>query len=131
MDVRVSRPALDRLLAEAAGAAPEECCGILLGSDGSITEVRAAANVAPDPRRRFEIDPQALVDAHRAARGGGPAVVGYYHSHPGGAAAPSATDQAMATGDRRIWAIAGVDGVTFWRDEERGFVPLSYVVEDR
>jgi proteasome lid subunit RPN8/RPN11 len=58
-------------------------------------------------------------------------VVGYYHSHPAGPAEPSATDQSMATGDRRIWAIAGADGVTFWRDEERGFVPLSYTVEDR
>ena len=130
MDVRVSRPALDRLLAEAAGAAPEECCGILLGSDGSIRKVRAAANVAPDPRRRFEIDPQALVDAHRAARRGGPQVVGYYHSHPEGPAEPSATDCAQAAHDGRIWAIIGESAVTFWRDEEAGFVPLSYTVED-
>jgi proteasome lid subunit RPN8/RPN11 len=130
MDVRVSRPALDRLLAEAAGVAPEECCGILLGSDGSITEVRAAANVAHDPRRRFEIDPQALVDAHRAARRGGPQVVGYYHSHPRGPAEPSATDCAQAAHDGRIWAIIGESAVTFWRDEEAGFVPLSYTVED-
>lgn len=115
---------------EAARARPEECCGLLLGRNGTIEEARPAANVAADPRRRFEIDPQALVDAHRVARSGGPQVLGYYHSHPAGPAAPSATDRAQASHDGHVWAIAGEGGVTFWRDEEAGFVPLSYAVED-
>ena len=96
MTIRVSRPAFDDLLAEAARAAPEECCGILLGREGAIDETRPTRNLALDPRRRFEIDPQALVDAHRAARAGGPQVVGYFHSHPDGPAEPSATDRAQA-----------------------------------
>jgi proteasome lid subunit RPN8/RPN11 len=103
---------------------------MLLGH-GAIEEARAAANVTPEPARRFEIDPQALVDAQRAARAGGPEVIGYYHSHPTGSAAPSATDRAMASRDGKVWAIIGEDGVTFWRDDEAGFAPLSYVVEDR
>jgi len=37
----------------------------------------------------------------------------------------------MASGDGRIWAIVAPDGVTFWRDDEHGFAPLPYVVEDR
>ena len=131
MVVRLTRSVLDRLLAEAALAAPEECCGLLLGRDGTIEEARPAANMAADPRRRFEIDPQALVDAHRAARSGGPRVVGYFHSHPDGPAGPSATDGAEAAHDGSLWAIIGESGVTFWRDEEAGFVPLSYAVEDR
>ena len=57
--------------------------------------------------------------------------VGYYHSHPTGPAEPSATDRAQASGDGRVWAIVGEDGVTFWRDDERGFAPLSYAIEDR
>jgi proteasome lid subunit RPN8/RPN11 len=131
MDIRVSRPVLDVLLIEAARAMPEECCGILLGHDGLIVEARAAANVAPERRRHFEIDPQALVDAHRIARNGGPQILGYYHSHPAGPAEPSATDRAQAAGDGNVWAIVGGDAVTFWRDEEAGFVPLSYAVVDR
>lgn len=118
------------MCAEAAAAAPDECCGLLLG-DHRIAEARPAANVAPDPRHRFEIDPHALIAAHRAARTGGPAVLGYYHSHPGGPAMPSATDRAMASGDGRVWAIVGRDGVTFWRDDGDGFAPLPYAVEDR
>jgi proteasome lid subunit RPN8/RPN11 len=130
MMLRVTREALRRLQAEAAAAGDEECCGLLLGMHG-IEEVRPALNVAADRRRRFEIDPQALIDAHRAARRGDPAVVGYYHSHPSDPARPSATDRAMATGDGRVWAIIGNDGVTFWRDDGQGFARLSYVVEDR
>lgn len=116
--------------AEAKASDAEECCGLLLGH-AKVEEARPAANVAPDRRRLFEIDPQALVDAHRAARQGGPSVVGYYHSHPTGPAAPSATDRAMATGDGRIWAIVSEDDVTFWCDDRDGFAPLPYTVEDR
>jgi proteasome lid subunit RPN8/RPN11 len=111
-------------------SASEECCGLLLGSE-AIEEARPADNVSADPRRRFEIDPQALVDAHRAARSGGPCVLGYYHSHPSGPAEPSATDRAGAAGDGKVWAIIGIGGVTFWRDDGDRFAPLSYVVEDR
>jgi len=130
MDIRVSRPVLEALFDEAARAMPEECCGLLLGRAGAIEESRPAANIAEERLRRFEIDPQALVDAHRAARVGGPHVVGYYHSHPSGPAAPSPTDRAQAAHDGSVWAIIGESGVTFWRDEEAGFVPLSYAVED-
>jgi proteasome lid subunit RPN8/RPN11 len=130
MDLRVSRPILEAVLAEAALAAPDECCGLLLGRGGLIEEARSAANVATERHRHFEIDPQALIDAHRAARGGGRPVLGYFHSHPGGPAKPSATDCAQAAGDGSIWAIVGETGVTFWRDEEAGFVPLSYTVVD-
>jgi proteasome lid subunit RPN8/RPN11 len=131
MAIQVTRAVLDGLLAEAAATVPDECCGLLLARDGLIEEARPTANVAADPRRRFEIDPQALIDAHREAREGGPQIVGYYHSHPAGPVEPSATDRARAAHDGSVWAIVGTSAVTFWRDEETGFVPLSYAVEDR
>jgi desampylase len=129
--ITILRPLLARLTDEAERASPEECCGLLLGRDGAIERILPTANVAGDPRHRFEIDPQALIAAHRAARTGGLQVVGYYHSHPRGPAAPSAADYNAAAGDRRVWAIIGTSGVTFWRDGEQGFEPLSYAVEDR
>jgi desampylase len=131
MGIRLARPVLERMLAEAERAAPEECCGILLGRDGVIEEARPTANVALAPRNSFEIDPQALVDAHRAARDGGPQILGYYHSHPVGPAKPSATDRALAAHDGAVWAITGAAGVTFWRDGEAGFDALSYTLTDR
>ena len=131
MALRVTRVVLDAIRREAATAAPRECCGILLGQRGTIEAARPAANVADDPVRQFEIEPEALIDCHRASRAGGPQVIGYYHSHPAGAATPSATDRAQAAHDGRVWAIAALDGVTFWRDGEGGFETLSYVIEDR
>ena len=110
--------------AHAAAAHPHEACGILLGEGEWITQAIATANVHPNPQTHFEIDPQALIDAHRAARAGGPDVIGYYHSHPAGEAAPSATDRACARGDGKVWAIVAGDAVAFWRDGGQGFTAL-------
>jgi len=130
MELRVTRAALDAIRAAADDAAPEECCGLLTGRPGCIERATRAANVAEDRRRWFEIDPQALIDAHRVARRGGAAVIGYFHSHPSGPAKPSEIDRAQAAHDGSVWAIAGASGVTFWRDDEGGFVRLSYGLED-
>lgn len=103
---------------------------MLLGSDSTIDLAMPTANVAPDPTRHFEIDPAALIAAHRAARNGsGPQVVGYFHSHPNGLARPSATDEANAARDGRIWVIVAGDAITCWRDGANGFEPLSYCVD--
>jgi proteasome lid subunit RPN8/RPN11 len=116
------------LIAAARRQHPNEACGLLLGQPGVIAIVQDTANTAAAPQRHFEIDPSALLAAHRAARNGGPLVLGYFHSHPNGPAAPSATDQAMAAGDGRIWAIIAADTVALWRDARSGFEPLSYDV---
>ena len=131
MVVEVTRDAFERLLVEAGSAHPFEACGILLGQDGSIQQTRPVANIHPDPEGYFEIDPQALIDAHRAERSGGPQVLGYYHSHPRGPAGPSDTDRQQASGDGRVWAIVAGGEVRFWRDTPEGFVPLSYMVAGR
>jgi len=131
MDIEVTSAALAAMHAAAAAAHPREACGLLLGEGGRITAARAAANVHPAPATHFEIDPAALIAAHRAAREGtGPQVLGYFHSHPCGPAEPSATDRELAARDGRIWAIVGGDDVTFWRDAEDGFAPLSFACRD-
>ena len=114
-----------------------------------IARLEEVANVHPTPRTHFEIDPQALINAHRAQREGaglddasgaasGPvsgaaseALIGYFHSHPTGSARPSACDARMAAGDGKIWAIVAGEEVTFWRDAAEGFCALSFRVVDR
>ena len=128
MTLEVTSGTMATLLEEAARAAPLECCGLLLGRSGRMEEARRAANVAPDPSRHFEIDPAALIAAHRAARAGGPELLGYYHSHPQGHPLPSATDCEHASGDGRAWAIVSGEEVTFWRDTRGGFEALCYAV---
>lgn len=134
MCVEIAVQVLAAMRAHADAALPEEACGILLGESARITAAIATRNAHPTPHTHFEIDPQALIAAHRAARAGGPAVVGYYHSHPRGPAVPSATDRASAAGDGKVWVIlapcdSGAD-VAFWRDGEQGFAALPFAVSD-
>ena len=112
------------MLSEAARAMPEESCGLLLGSEDWIEAAISTRNVHPTPRTHFEIDPAALIAAHKAARAGGAQVVGYWHSHPIGSTVPSSTDQASAGRDGKVWAIVAGDEVAFWRDLPDGFEPL-------
>ncbi|MBW8784547.1 MAG: M67 family metallopeptidase [Novosphingobium sp.] len=130
MALAVTSDVIATLIAEAATAAPRECCGILLGTGERIARAVPAANIAAEPLVRFELDPAALFAAHKAARAGGRAVIGYYHSHPAGHPLPSATDCAHATGDGSVWAIVAGGEVGFWRDTGLGFEALSYVVAD-
>jgi proteasome lid subunit RPN8/RPN11 len=132
-ELEIAAVALAALHAAAAAAHPREACGVLLGEGGRIVAALETANVHPTPETHFEIDPQALIDAHRAARAGGaPQVIGYFHSHPTGAPVPSATDRAMAAGDGRVWAIIAGPQVTFWRDGDGtgngDFVALSFAI---
>ncbi len=131
MTTQFSSQIIQTLLAEARSAHPLECCGILLGTDDVIAEAVRAKNVHPNPETHFEIDPQTLINAHRSARNGGLAILGYYHSHPRGQAEPSETDKAMAHGDGAIWAIIGAGEVKLWQDGDDGFVALPYRIVDR
>lgn len=122
----LSRLAMAEMLRATDAAAPYEACGLLLGAGRHVRTAIPCANVADDPARHFEIAPASLIAAHRAARAGGPQVVGYFHSHPNGLARPSATDRASAAGDGRVWAIVARRRITLWKDAPSGFEPLSY-----
>ena len=129
MKIEVTREALDAIRRAAAGAGEKEACGLLLGTlqqgRACITQALETRNTHPTPRTHFEVEPKALIDAYRAEREGGPRVLGCFHSHPNGEAAPSETDQSMAPRDGRVWAIASRREVRFWKDAPEGFVPLD------
>jgi proteasome lid subunit RPN8/RPN11 len=126
MAITVTSAVVQALLGNARDARPQECCGLLFGTADAVTAHRPAANVHPQPSRHFEIDPQALIDAHRNMRQGGPRLIGYYHSHPTGNCEPSATDRALAAGDGMIWAIIAEGRLALWRANESGLSALSY-----
>jgi proteasome lid subunit RPN8/RPN11 len=130
MPLAVARSVFAALLSQAAAAAPNEACGLLLGSPDRAVRAVPARNVHPTPQTHFEIDPAALIAAHKAERQRGAAIAGYWHSHPGGGAAPSTTDQASASGDGKIWAIVAAGEVAFWRDLPGGFEALPYQLVD-
>ena len=97
----------------ALGAFPAECCGLMEGTaDGAAVEVLAlhpARNIALAPDR-FEIQPEDHFAALRTARTNGRAIVGCYHSHPGGEARPSETDRQGGGEENFVWLIAAPAG---------------------
>lgn len=132
MRVEISITDRQRLL-DHAGSSRDEVCGLLLGEGGRVTAVRPCANVSDTPARRFELDPAVLIAAWRAARSGGPRVIGHYHSHPTGDPRPSVTDAREAAADGAIWIIVGGGEIAAWRAVAHGrvhgrFEPVELVV---
>ncbi len=103
--VCIGAAAAATIRAAAIAARPHEACGLLFGVSGRIMEASVAPNIAADPARRFEIDPAALFAAHRRGRAGPLALIGVWHSHPGGTPLPSAQDRAGITDPAWLWLI--------------------------
>lgn len=121
-NLAISTELLAQIVAHAQRSPIAEVCGLLFGTRDAILALEPCTNVAAEPARRFEIDPAQLLAAHRRSRGGGPAVVGHYHSHPSGRAWPSATDAADAIADGSVWLIVAGSDVTAWRAVANGAV---------
>jgi proteasome lid subunit RPN8/RPN11 len=100
--VAISAQARDALRQRAARGYPREACGLLLGRRGpDRVEVRRALHVRNRAERgartyRYRIAPEDYLRCERCARRAGLDVVGIWHSHPDGAARPSATDARLA-----------------------------------
>lgn len=110
---------LDEIRSAAKASPDAEICGLLLGQGTAVTALRPCANIAADQRDSFEVDPAALIAAHRGARTGGPALIGHYHSHPNGSPHPSARDAAAAE-PGSYWIIVGGDDLRCWYADGRG-----------
>ena len=106
--VTIARAALETVIAHARETAPAECCGLLLGCDGTVVEALRTRNVAADPLSRFVIDPKDHIDHRRDARRRGLDVTGFYHSHPRTAATPSATDGEEASYPDHLYMIVSL-----------------------
>lgn len=120
MTLEISSELLRRAEAAARAAHPLEACGLLLGNAARVTDLLVVRNVAPVPETHFEVDPAALIAAHRVARAGGPAIIGNWHSHPSGLARPSTEDARAAAPDGQFWLILGQDGVSCWKVVKSG-----------
>jgi proteasome lid subunit RPN8/RPN11 len=125
-----------RLITHAEATPVVEICGLLIGSgelDVVVDDIVFASNMAYQPDRRFEIDPQLQFDWLRQLRGSARRLVGHFHSHPTGPAIPSDNDLAMAHDPYIIWVIVGLSPKVEVRayirpDPSLGFSPLDLVL---
>src|SRR5581483_2430101 len=128
--VRLPPPLAAAIRAAAARAAPRECCGLLEGmrQDGLFTvqALHPASNLSAEADR-FELDPRDHIAAVKKARAGGATIIGCYHSHPGGAARPSARDLAGAGEENFLWLIAAGESLEAFVYSEGAFVGAVWV----
>ena len=109
MEPQISSALRAAMIAHAAETPDIEVCGLLLGAGCRVVEARRCANVSDRPSDSFEIDPLALMVAHKAQRAGGLAVIGHYHSHPNGVLALSERDIKYATTSQILVIVASGD----------------------
>jgi proteasome lid subunit RPN8/RPN11 len=95
---RSRRKVYGQLLKHARRQPHRECCGILAGQDGVITQAFPANNVAVDPARNYAITHQEIVRLMGELRERRLEFLGIYHSHPHwlDANEPSPKDIALA-----------------------------------
>lgn len=107
MILRLNSQHILSIRAHAERTYPEECCGLLLGKSDptgkTVMEVKATKNGwSADgesdltKKRRYEIAPEEMLAAMKAARSHNLDIIGIYHSHPDHPAVPSECDRAAA-----------------------------------
>jgi desampylase len=114
MFVRISSESIAAIRAHAAETPDVEVCGLLFGTVEAVERVQRCTNVADTPATAFEIDPGALIAAHKAERAGGAKLIGHYHSHPNGVCAPSEADRAEALDAGWFWLIIAGAEMGMW-----------------
>ncbi|HZM88518.1 MAG TPA: M67 family metallopeptidase [Blastocatellia bacterium] len=90
---------------------PAECCGLLSGSNGLITDIHQLRNDADKPQTRYFATPEELFAAMRRIRESGQSLLGVYHSHPRTPAYPSASDVEMAFYPEAFYFIISLEPV--------------------
>lgn len=102
--MRIRRAVIDAAVGHARREVPLECCGLLIGENDEVREIRAAGNLRQS-EVAYLVDPEDHFAAIRAARAAGLEVVGAYHSHPRTAPVPSARDIREATDPAFLYLI--------------------------
>lgn len=101
----LSRAQWDGMVSHAREDAPDECCGLLWGNDGTIAGVERAENKRHSPYG-FELTFQTLSKANELDDEG--YEIGIYHSHPRSPAEPSQTDINLAQYPHWMWLIVSL-----------------------
>ena len=123
MGIRLNSQVDAAIRAHGSDAYPNECCGALIGRDGTVSETLALPNMTDEgPRTRFRVTPDDYRAAERRASELGAELLGFYHSHPDHPARPSQYDLDHAWPFFSYVIVSVRDGVsgdmTAWRLRE-------------
>ena len=102
--MRIPKHVYEELLAHAREEAPNECCGLIGGSDAQAQTVYRARNAEASPLR-YNLDPQDQFRIMTQMEERGEELAAIYHSHTASPAYPSQTDINLAAYPDAIYVI--------------------------
>jgi proteasome lid subunit RPN8/RPN11 len=105
--VRISRQIHEELLAHAREEAPNECCGLIGGTNGVARTVYRARNAEASPLR-YNLDPQDQFRIMTEMDERGEELSAIYHSHTASPAYPSQTDINLAAYPEALYLIVSL-----------------------
>jgi proteasome lid subunit RPN8/RPN11 len=105
--VHISRQIQEELIAHAREEAPNECCGLIGGSDGVARTVYRARNAEASPLR-YNLDPQDQFRIMTEMDERGEELSAIYHSHTASPAYPSQTDINLAAYPEALYLIVSL-----------------------
>jgi [CysO sulfur-carrier protein]-S-L-cysteine hydrolase len=105
--MRVPKEIYDELLAHAREEAPNECCGLIGGTDAVAATVYRARNSEASPLR-YNLDPQDQFRIMTAMDERGEELSAIYHSHTASPAYPSQTDINLAAYPDTLYLIVSL-----------------------
>jgi [CysO sulfur-carrier protein]-S-L-cysteine hydrolase len=122
--VRIPRALVDELIAHAREDVPNECCGLIGGSDGTAASLYRSINAEASPLR-YSLDARDQFRIMQAMEDAGEELLAIYHSHTASAAYPSQTDINLASYPDAVYLILSLQDLEnpelcgFWiRDGE-------------
>jgi proteasome lid subunit RPN8/RPN11 len=105
--MRIPRGIYDELLEHAREEAPNECCGLIGGSDGVAKTAYRARNAEASPLR-YNLDPQDQFRIMSEMEERGEELSAIYHSHTASPAYPSQTDINLAAYPDALYLIVSL-----------------------
>jgi len=106
--VKISRNLVDEIVAHALEDRPNECCGMVSGSNGKATEVFRARNALASPFS-FDMEPSDQFAIYTTIEDRDEEILAIYHSHTKSPAEPSQSDRNNARSwPDPIWLIVSL-----------------------
>ncbi|MGC4107015.1 MAG: M67 family metallopeptidase [Thermomicrobiales bacterium] len=96
------------IVAHARDHFPRECCGVIAGADGAISELFRLTNLEQNVSR-YLMDEEEFFATYWAIENRGESLLAIYHSHPVTVAYPSKTDVEFAFWPEAVYLICSLE----------------------
>jgi proteasome lid subunit RPN8/RPN11 len=116
--LRIPKDFADAIIEQARSEHPNEACGLLAGTNGTVTKMYRMTNAERSPVI-YRMEPAEQLRVFNAIEDGGLDLVAIYHSHTRSPAYPSATDVSLAYYPEAVYLIVSLANAQ--APELRGF----------